>query len=103
MTAADASPPPRVLVVEDDENIRLAVTVELSANGLDVRSAATLAEADRELSAGMFDCVVFDRMLPDGDAIDSVYRRRETDWAVPVLLLTSLDTLTDRVTCFEHG
>jgi DNA-binding response OmpR family regulator len=93
----------RVLVVEDDENLRLAVTTELAGAGLTVEQAADIAGADAVLSTGDVDCVVFDRMLPDGDAIHYVHRRRQEGWAVPVLLLTARDSLADIVAGFEHG
>jgi DNA-binding response OmpR family regulator len=91
------------MVVEDDENLRLAVTTELAGSGLEVDQAGDIATAHAVLSAGRFDCVVFDRMLPDGDAIDYVHRRRQQGWAVPVLFLTARDRLADMVAGFEHG
>jgi DNA-binding response OmpR family regulator len=93
----------RVMVVEDDENLRLAVTMELARAGLTVDQAGDIADADTVLARGGFDCVVFDRMLPDGDAIDYVHRRRQEGWAVPVLFLTARDTIADLVAGFEHG
>jgi DNA-binding response OmpR family regulator len=50
-----------------------------------------------------FDCVVFDRMLPDGDAIDYVQHRRRAGWSVPVLFLTARDSIADRVAGFAAG
>jgi DNA-binding response OmpR family regulator len=67
----------RVMVVEDDENLRLAVSTELAGAGLTVEQAADIAGADAVLSTGDFDCVVFDRMLPDGDSVGYVHRRRQ--------------------------
>ncbi|TCO54778.1 response regulator transcription factor [Actinocrispum wychmicini] len=93
----------RVMVVEDDENLRVAVTVQLSAEGLRVDAAHDIATADLALRAGDYDCVVFDRMLPDGDAISYVHARRRQGWSVPVLFLTARDALADRVAGFEHG
>jgi DNA-binding response OmpR family regulator len=93
----------RVMVVEDDEDLRLAVSAELGAAGLDVLAAADLAAADARLRAGEFACVVFDRMLPDGDAIDYVHRRRQDGWSVPVLFLTARDSVADRIAGFAHG
>lgn len=93
----------RVLLVEDDENVRVAVSVELRAQGLVVETAADLAEADAALSAGGHHCVVFDRMLPDGDSTAYVFDRRRGGWTVPVLFLTARDSLADRVTGFEYG
>jgi DNA-binding response OmpR family regulator len=91
------------MVVEDDDDLRLAVTTDLAGAGLAVDQAADLATADAALSAGDYDCVVFDRVLPDGDSIHYVQRRRERGWAVPVLFLTARDSLADRVAGFEHG
>ena len=93
----------RVMVVEDDENLRLAVTIELARAGLTVDQAGDIATADAVLTGGGFDCVVFDRMLPDGDAIHYVHRRRQEGWAVPVLFLTARDSIADLVAGFEHG
>ncbi|GAA2427855.1 heavy metal response regulator transcription factor [Actinomadura vinacea] len=93
----------RVLVVEDDANLRFAVTTELAGKGLQVDQAADIAGADAYLRAGAYDCVVFDRMLPDGDAVTYVHARRQRGWALPVLFLTALDSLAQRVVGFEHG
>ncbi|CAL9441822.1 Transcriptional regulatory protein QseB [Actinosynnema sp. ALI-1.44] len=93
----------RVLVVEDDDDLRVAVSTELRGVGLDVDTASRIAEADRVLSTATHQCVVFDRMLPDGDAIDYVQDRRRRGWAVPVLFLTARDTVADRVAGFHHG
>ena len=93
----------RVMVVEDDENLRLAVTAELAGSGLTVDAAGDIAGADAALSTGDYACVVFDRMLPDGDAVTYVQRRRREGWAVPVLFLTARDSLADIVAGFEHG
>ncbi|SFB35972.1 DNA-binding response regulator, OmpR family, contains REC and winged-helix (wHTH) domain [Amycolatopsis marina] len=100
---ADDEPRWRVLVAEDDEDLRVAITAELTATGLRVDEAADVASADAALSAGHHDCVVFDRMFPDGDATEYVHRRRQSGWAVPVLFLTARDSLADRVAGFEHG
>jgi DNA-binding response OmpR family regulator len=93
----------RVMVVEDDDDLRLAVTTELGGAGFEVAQAGDIATADEVIGMRDFDCVVFDRMLPDGDAITYVHRRRQQGWAVPVLFLTARDTIADVVAGFEHG
>ncbi|MEV0272612.1 response regulator transcription factor [Hamadaea sp. NPDC050747] len=93
----------RVLVVEDDEDLRVAVVAKLTADGHRVDEAQDIASADDALHSTEFDCVVFDRMLPDGDSIGYVHTRRRQGWAVPVLFLTARDALADRVAGFEHG
>ncbi|MGH3433617.1 MAG: response regulator transcription factor [Thermocrispum sp.] len=93
----------RVLVIEDDDDLRHAVVADLSAAGLQVDDAADLARAHRAFGAAEYHCAVFDRMLPDGDSISYVHRRRQQGWAVPVLFLTARDQLADRLAGFEHG
>lgn len=93
----------RVMVVEDDDNLRIAVSAELGAAGFEVVTATDIATADAALRTGSFACVVFDRMLPDGDAIDYVHRRRQGGWHTPVLFLTARDSVADRIAGFDHG
>lgn len=93
----------RVMVVEDDENLLVGVAATLQAAGLEVQTATSIAAAHDALAAGGQDCVVFDRMLPDGDAIGYVHLRRREGWGTPVLFLTARDAPADRVAGFEHG
>lgn len=93
----------RVLVVEDDGDLALVIGVALRAAALSVDEAGNLREADELLFSNTYDCVVFDRGLPDGDAIDYVHEQRRRGMTVPVLFLTARDTPTDRVAGFEHG
>jgi DNA-binding response OmpR family regulator len=93
----------RVMVVEDDEDLRISVSVELGASGCEVVAAPDLATTHALLAQGPFDCVVFDRTLPDGDAVDYVQHRRLHGWTVPVLFLTARDSIADRVAGFAAG
>jgi two-component system OmpR family response regulator len=98
-----ASQAVRVLVAEDDENLRVAVEVSLRGSGLAVDVAADLPEADEALSVNSYDCAVFDRMLPAGDALRYVERLRRSGWHVPVLFLTARDGLGDRIDGLAWG
>ncbi|MGF1424949.1 response regulator transcription factor [Kitasatospora sp. LaBMicrA B282] len=82
----------RVLVVEDNDDLRFAVDV-----------AADLPAADEALFVTDYDCAVFDRMLPSGDALDHVRELRRAGRAVPVLFLTARDQVADRVAGFAAG
>jgi DNA-binding response OmpR family regulator len=92
-----------VLVVEDDDDLATAVAGALRAHGFPVAVAGSLRAAGTALRGAAFDCVVFDRMLPDGDAAAHVHRWRLAGWAVPVLFLTALDSVEERVTGFASG
>jgi two-component system OmpR family response regulator len=93
----------RVLVTEDDDNLRIAVDASLRGAGFAVDTASDLPEVDLALSVNEYDCAVFDRMLPGGDSLDYVARRRRGGWAVPVLFLTGRGDTTDRVEGLAWG
>ncbi|MFC5815251.1 MULTISPECIES: response regulator transcription factor [Nonomuraea] len=84
----------RILVVEDDQTIALAVRDRLAAEGFQVRTAADgqtgLAEFDRAEP----DLVILDRLLPGLDGLE-VCRRMQAARPVPVLMLTALGEETD--------
>ena len=87
----------RILVTEDDADLLLAVAVSLRGAGLAVDVARDLAGADEALAVNSYDCAVFDRMVPGGDALRYVAERRRTGFEVPVLFLTALGRVGDRV------
>lgn len=93
----------RVLVTEDDENLLVAVAGALRGGGFAVDVAARLADADLALAVNAYDCAVFDRMLPEGDALGYVRARRRAGWSVPVLFLTARDSVADRVDGLSAG
>lgn len=92
----------RVLLVEDDADLRFGVAAALRA-AVWVDEAVDLPQADEALFITAYDCVVFDRMLPSGDAAAYVEKLRRTGRAVPVLFLTARDTVADRVEGFARG
>lgn len=93
----------RVLFVEDDPQLRQLIPDGLRRAGIAVDAVGSLAEAGFALDVNRYDCLVADRGLPDGDAVDLVARLRADGATVPVLLLTALGTVEERVSGFEHG
>ena len=89
-----------MLVVEDDENLRIAITGSLRAAGFAVDPVGDLPAADEALMVNSYDCAVFDRMLPAGDALHYIRARRPP---LPVLFLTARDAVADRIAGLEHG
>jgi two-component system, OmpR family, response regulator len=88
------------LVIEDDDNLRVAIAGSLRGGGFAVDAVADLPAADEALAVNAYDCAVFDRMLPSGDALYYVRVRRP---AVPVLFLTARDAVADRIAGLQHG
>ncbi|WP_054050198.1 response regulator transcription factor [Alloactinosynnema sp. L-07] len=93
----------RVLVTEDDDNIRIAVASALRGAGFAVDAAADLPDADMSLHVNAYDCAVFDRMLPAGDSLAYVSGKRAAGWSVPVLFLTARDSVADRIDGLRRG
>lgn len=93
----------RILVTEDNENLLYAVAVSLRGAGFAVDVAVDLAGADEALAINSYDCAVFDRKVPGGDSLVYVRQRRRAGLRVPVLFLTALDGVADRVEGLEVG
>lgn len=93
----------RILVVEDDENLRLAIAASLRGDGFAVDSAATLLDADASISVNSYDCVVFDRLFRGGDGLDYVRKRRAAGWLTPVVFVSALAEISDQVAGLAFG
>ena len=88
---------PKVLVVDDEPNIRELVQVALNFHGCTVVTAATGQAALREAEAGQPDLVVLDVVLPDLDGFEVCRRLRARGDEVPIIFLTARDTSSDTV------
>lgn len=94
---------PRVLVVEDDAEMRDVVEYALSREGIEAEAAADgEAAIERFDSSSPFDLVILDVMLPGMSGID-VCRELRTKSSVPVLMLTARDDETSVVVGLEVG
>ena len=91
-----------LLVVDDDLRLRQLLQRFLMQEGYRVSVAADLGEARRALKDIMFDLVILDVMLPDGNGVDFTAEiRRIAD--LQVLLLTAKGELEDRIAGLEAG
>ena len=95
----------RVLVVEDEPDIRDLLAFHLEREGYLVTRASTGAEALRQLRASAPDLVILDLMLPEMDGLEVCRRlRADTGTAgLPVIMLTAKGDEVDRVVGLEIG
>jgi two-component system, OmpR family, response regulator MprA len=93
----------RVLVVDDDEALRTALGRALRLEGYEVDVAADGAEAVNLLGTLRPDLVVLDVLMPVLDGLGVCRFVREQGEAVPVLLLTARDSVSDRVLGLDAG
>ena len=95
-------PAPRVLLVDDDEQLRRFLTTTLAGHAFRLVEAATLAEAAAAAEAETPDLVLLDLGLPDGDGIDLVHRLRV--WTtVPIIVLSARGREEDKVAALDAG
>ncbi len=99
----DAERIPRVLVVDDEPNIRELVQVALKFHGCSVSTAANGLDALRQADNVQPDLIVLDVMLPDLDGFEVCRRLRAAGNEVPVIFLTARDTSSDTVTGLAIG
>ena len=93
----------KVLVVDDEPNIRALLSATLRLVDFDVRVAGTGGEALTEADQFMPDLVVLDVMLPDLDGFEVARRLRESGRTTPVLFLTARHSVEDRISGLTIG
>jgi two-component system OmpR family response regulator len=93
----DGERKPRILVVDDEENITFLLESALRHFGFDVQVAANGRDALKGVGAFAPDVVLLDVMLPDLDGFEIVRRLRSDGEKVPVLFLTARDAVDDKV------
>lgn len=93
---------PRLLLVEDDSELGPLLTEALE-EAYQVVLAVDSASALTAVTGGLFEVCVIDRRLPDGDGLDLVDRLRRDGVDTPILVLTALGTLQDRVRGLDTG
>lgn len=93
----------RILIVEDDAALRHAVSVKLSEDGFQITQCADGDEAAWYLRENAWDLILMDRMLPGVDGLALVRMARAAGLHAPVLMLTALDAIGDRVDGLDAG
>ncbi|SFN42481.1 DNA-binding response regulator, OmpR family, contains REC and winged-helix (wHTH) domain [Roseovarius lutimaris] len=93
----------RVLIVEDDESLADGLSVGLRLSGLTPELVTTIADAREAVTQGGFAAILLDIMLPDGTGLDFLSDLRSRADTTPVLLLTALDQVQDRVMGLDAG
>jgi two-component system, OmpR family, response regulator len=93
----------RILLVEDDPGIGSALREQIVAEGHTVDWVDVLADAGACIDTVTYDLVLLDLMLPDGGGLGFLRRLRAAKRAVPLIILTALDRLTDRIEGLNAG
>ena len=93
----------RILLIEDDRAIGGAVRDHLAADGHAVDWAATIAQARDFAAVAIYDLMLLDLNLPDGSGITLLRDIRKREHRVPVIVLTAMDQISDRIEGLNAG
>jgi len=93
----------KILVIEDEKKVALALQKGLESEHYDVQVALTGEEGFYLLCSREFDLVVLDLMLPGRDGMEILRTLRRSKAQTPVLILTARDTLEDKILGLDLG
>lgn len=93
----------RILMIEDDKNLVMATAKTLRHEGYEVDSALDGDEGLYYLTEGAYDAVLLDRMLPGLSGTELLTIIRGRGISTPVLMLTALGAIDDRVSGLDAG
>lgn len=81
----------KILVVDDEQNIRELYKEEFEEMGLEVTTVADGAQALVEMNREKFDLVTLDMRMPDMDGIETLRKMKEKDSSIPIIICTAYE------------
>ena len=103
MKAGEGSRALRILLVEDEPEIGATLVARLNAEGFVADHFGSLGEAIEAVMGAEYRAVLLDRRLPDGDGLSLLPLLRTRSSPPPVIVLTALDDVPDRVAGLDAG
>lgn len=92
----------KILIVEDDLDLREGLCFSFTSDGYDVFGTGTKGEGLREVQTGAYDLVLLDCNLPDGTGFEFCREVRQFS-RTPIIMLTARDTEMDEIKALELG
>ena len=93
----------KILIVDDEEQLRSLLTRIITLEGFTVHEAGSLNEASRVLDREPIDVILCDVKLPDGSGVDFVRQTRTKFPFLEIILLTAFATIHDGVQAMKNG
>ena len=93
----------RVLVLDDERDLREEVSSYIKAHGCEVTEVGTIRQFHQYFSEEKFDVLLIDRLLPDGDGLELVSELRSANIRCGVIMFTARDASKDRIEGFRTG
>ena len=95
----------RILIVEDEPDIRSTLEYNLHRDNFQTESVGNLLDAEKILSTTNISLILLDLMLPDGSGLDLCRKLKadQSTHSIPIIILTAKDDEVDKVVGFELG
>lgn len=92
----------RVLIIEDDEDLREGLAFSFLGDGYEVLDVGTKEDGLKEIEKNIYDIVLLDCNLPDGTGFELCKAVRDFS-NIPIIMLTARDTEMDEIKALEMG
>lgn len=93
----------RLLIIEDDVTFSLMLRTWLEKKGFDVAVVSTLLQSKKILSKGVFDLVLCDLRLPDGEGVEVLEWMHQQGCALPLIMMTHYADIQSAVQSMKLG
>ena len=93
----------KILIVEDDYSLRLAINDYLKMEGHLCEVAQNLNQARIKTEDNRYDCIILDLGLPDGNGLDVIKELKKNKVSDGILILSARDSLNDKLTGLQIG
>ncbi len=93
----------RILIIEDDQKQCYLLQFQLEKERYDVDVCFDGDDAQYYINQNSYDIILLDRMLPHKDGIEILKQMRKDNISVPVIMLTALGELNDKITGLDSG
>lgn len=93
----------KILIVEDDKNLRKLMTTYLKRNGYETHEATNGVEALEIMDVNYVDLIISDIMMKEMDGYELTKSLRDANYTIPILLVTAKSTIADKKEGFLLG
>ncbi len=93
----------RILLIEDEKEMAEALSAALGKQGVVIDHTMRLADAAELTRQNVYDAILLDRRLPDGEGLDFIPRLRRSGIETPIIVLTARNEPSERIAGLDTG